>query len=324
MAALPGEPNRQSRGYAAALLSAGVLSTTAIFIRQLTHAFGLPPLVLAFWRDGLVALSLLALLGVLGRGHARAARRQAWFLIVYGLVLAVFNALWIISVARNGAAVATVLVYCSAGFTALLGWWLLGERLDWVKLVAVALTLGGCVLVAEALDPAAWNANLGGILTGVLSGLAYAAYSLMGRSASQRGLDPWTTVLYTFGAAAVFLLLFNLIPAGLLPAGLGGVDKLLWLGPSLAGWGLLLALAAGPTLLGFGLYNMSLADLPSSVANLILTLEPVFTAALAYVLFGERLKIVQLAGSVMILGGVVFLRVFEGRRAPRARVPGAA
>ena len=105
-------------------------------------------------------------------------------------VLALFNSLWTLSVSLNGAAVSTVLVYCSAGFTALLGWWLLKERLGWTKLLAVVISLGGCVLVSGALDPSAWGANLIGIVTGVLSGLGYAGYSLMGRSASQRGVEP--------------------------------------------------------------------------------------------------------------------------------------
>ena len=65
-------------------------------------------------------------------------------------------------------------------------------------------------------------------------------------------------------------------------------------------------------MLGFGLYNVSLGYLPSSVANLIVTLEPAFTAVIAYFLFGERLNRVQFGGSLLILVGVVFFRVYEG------------
>jgi drug/metabolite transporter (DMT)-like permease len=75
----------------------------------------------------------------------------------------------------------------------------------------------------------------------------------------------------------------------------------------------LLLLAAGPTLAGFGTYNVSLSYLPSSVTNLIVTLEPAFTVVIAYVFLGERLTWVQLGGGLMILGGVVFLRIYEGR-----------
>jgi drug/metabolite transporter (DMT)-like permease len=274
--------------------------------------------VLAFWRDGFVALTLLPVLGLLRPLLLRVRPQHLLYLVIYGLVLAIFNALWTTSVALNGAAISTVLAYCSAGFTALLGWWFLKERLDWAKLVAVALSLGGCVLVSGVLDPAAWRLNLMGILTGVLSGLLYAIYTLMGRSASQRGLNPWTTLFYTFGFASLFLLLFNLMPGQFLPGVAGGFAGFFWLGNALAGWGILYLLAAGPTVLGFGLYNVSLGYLPSSVANLIVTLEPAFTAVIAYFLFGERLNGLQLGGSLMILAGVVFLRVYEGRFAGQA------
>ncbi len=305
---------RFTRGYAVAIAAAAILSTTAIFIRYLTQTYDMPALVLAFWRDLLVCLTLVpafllfrpALLQP-GRGHIR-------YLATFGLVLAAFNALWTLSVALNGAAAATVLVYSSAGFTALLGRWLLRERLGWGKLAAVALSLAGCAMVSGALAAGAWRTNLTGITTGVLSGLGYAAYTLMGRSAAQRGLNPWTTVLYAFAFATAFLLLVNLGVAGPLPGAASHPTDLLWLRNSAVGWGILLLLAAGPTVAGFGLYNVSLSYLPSSVANLVVSLEPAFTVVAAYLLFGERLVAVQFAGGGLILAAVVLLRAYEGRQ----------
>ncbi len=301
-----------TRGYTVAFTSAVILSTTAIFIRYLTQTYHLPALVLAFWREVVVALTMLLALGLLKPALLRVERSHLRFLVWYGLALALFNSLWTLSVSLNGAAVSTVLVYCSTGFTALLGWWLLKERLGWAKLLAVALCLGGCVFISGAIDPAAWRVNLLGIITGILSGLFYAIYSLLGRSASQRGLNPWTTLVYTFGFASVFMMGFNLLGQGFLPGAITRPADFFWLGNSWAGWGILLVLAMGPTLAGMGLYNVSLSLLPSSVANLVVSLEPAFTAAIAYFLLGERLTLVQVGGSLMILGGVVFLRIYEG------------
>lgn len=313
--AQPAHPVNLARGYPIAVIAAAILSTTAIFIRYLTQTYHIPALVLAFWRDIFVGLTLLPALGLLRPALLKAGRRHLPYLLAYGFVLAIFNSLWTLSVALNGAASATVMVYCSAGFTALLGRWLLKERLGWAKLVAVAFSLGGCVLVAGALDPAAWRVNLAGVLTGVLSGLAYAAYSLLGRSAAQRGLNPWTTLLYTFSFAALFLLVANLLPAGLLPGAAARPADFLWLGSAWAGWGVLFLLAAGPTVAGFGLYNVSLTHLPSSVANLVVTLEPAFTTVTAYFFLGERLNLTQIGGGLLILTGVVILRLYEGRLA---------
>lgn len=301
------------RGYTVALASSAILSTTAVFIRYLTETYHIPPLLLAFWRSFFVVLTLLFWLRWRQAALLRVSRSHLPYLVGYGLLFAVFNGLWTLSVALNGAAVATVLVYSSAAFTALLGRWLLKEPLTVAKLGAVVLCLGGCALVAEALDTAVWQQNLAGIVTGILAGLGYAGYSLMGRSAAQRGLNPWTTLLYVFGFATIFFLLVNL-PSG--EAVLGTVSSatdLFWFGNAWLGWGLVILLAAGPTAAGFGLYNISLSLLPSSVANLILTTEPAFTAVLAYFLLGEQLTGLQIAGSLLILGGVIFLRWRNGR-----------
>jgi drug/metabolite transporter (DMT)-like permease len=307
-----------SCGYTIAVASAVFLSTTAIFIRYLTLNYQIPPLVLALWRDIFVVLTLLPVLRLFHPHLLRLHRRDFSYLIIYGFVLAVFNAMWTISVSLNGAAIATVLVYCSAAFTAVLGRWILKETLGWIKLLAIGCSLAGCVLVSGSLHNTSWNANLVGIITGVLSGLYYAAYSLMGRSASQRGLNPWTTLFYTFGVAAVFLLIANLIPGGLITGAAVQAIDILWLGRAFSGWGILFLLAAGPTVAGFGLYNVSLGYLPSSVANLVVTLEPAFTTVTAFFLLGERLNLTQIAGSLMILAGVVFLRIFDGWFAGRS------
>jgi drug/metabolite transporter (DMT)-like permease len=302
-----------ARGYPIAVLSAVILSTTAVFIRFLTQTFHMPALVLACWRDIFVAVAMVLVLAVFQPHLLRVNRSQLRYLVLYGFMLTLFNAFWTLSVALNGAAVSTVLAYSSAAFTALLGRWLLQERLGWEKLVVVAACLFGCALISGALQAEAWQTNLTGIMTGALSGLWYAGYSLMGRSASRRGLNPWTTLLYTFAVAALCLLVLNLGVGGALPGAARSASDMLWLRSSVQGWLVLFVLAAGPTVAGFGLYNVSLSYLPSSVANLILTLEPAFTAAIAYLFLRERLTPIQIVGSLLILAGVIFLRLSEGR-----------
>jgi drug/metabolite transporter (DMT)-like permease len=268
--------------------------------------------VLAFWRELIVALTMLITLGLIRPAWLRVGSSNLGYLAIFGLMLALFNSLWTLAVSLDGAAVGTVLVYCSAAFTALLGWWLLKERLGWAKILAVAVSLGGCVLVSGALGPAAWKLHLVGTVSGVLAGLMWAIYSLMGRSAAQRGLNPWTTLFYTFGFAAIFMLFVNLISAGHIPGAAIQPSDFLWLGKAWIGWGILFLLSVGPTLCGYGVYNVALTYLPSSVVNLIATSEPVFTAITAYILLGERLTWIQIIGSLLTLGGVVFLRIYEG------------
>jgi drug/metabolite transporter (DMT)-like permease len=292
-------------------------SFTAVFISRLTGYYGLRPLLLAFWRDFFVSLFLLALLVAARRRLPRIERRQVPFLLFYGLLLAGFNTVWTLSVPLNGAAVSTVLVYGSLAFIIPLSRWLFQEQITPAKLAGLALSLAGCALAAGAFDALAWDARPLGIAVGLLSGLMFACYSLAGKQAARRGLGNWETMLFSFAFASLFLLLFNLLPG----AGTGGLPgRLLPQLPPL-GWLLLVTLALVPTLLGYGLYNLSMRYLPVSVANLIATLEPAFTAAEAYLLLGEGLRPVQVAGSLLIVAAVVLVQVSETTRAAARAAP---
>jgi drug/metabolite transporter (DMT)-like permease len=298
--------SRLSRGYLYCIAGTVFLSTSAIFIRYLTETYHIPALVLAFWRDLMLALTLGLVFLVFRRVRLKLPHGQMRFMLVYGLILSLFNSLWTISVALNGAAVSTVLAYSSAGFTAVLGWRLFGEQLGPVKILAVSLSLLGCVFVSGAYNPESWQFNPLGVITGLLSGLAFAAYSLMGKEAAERSINPWTVLLYAFGFAAIFLFIYNWLTP-VLPQGVSSTN-LLWLGHAYAGWLMLILLAVGPTIGGFGLYTVSLNYLPASVANIIATLEPVMTSIQAYVLLGERFTIPQWIGSLFIISGVIVLR----------------
>jgi drug/metabolite transporter (DMT)-like permease len=308
-AASPRSLSALSKGYAIAIVGTIIWSSTAVFIRYLTETYQMPPLVLAFWRDFFVAVILVTIFSAANRSLLRLERRHVRFIILNGLILSLFNSAWTFSVALNGAAVSTVLAYSSAAFTALIGWKWLNEELGPAKILAVGLSMIGCAFVSGAYQPANWQVNPIGIAAGLISGVGFAAYTLMSKTATQRGINSWTALLYTFGTGAMFLLIFNLLP--LPPSGTPGILQLNWLGSTWMGWAVLVGLAFWPTIGGYGLYTYSLSYLPASVGNLIATLEPSFTALQSYVLLAERFTTPQVVGSLLIIAGVIILRIYE-------------
>src|SRR5659263_708218 len=86
-----GERSDLARGYPIAVASAIILSTTAIFIRYLTQTYNMPALVLAFWRDSFVALTMLTVLAILHPRLLRVERRDVGYLVAYGLILTMFE-----------------------------------------------------------------------------------------------------------------------------------------------------------------------------------------------------------------------------------------
>jgi len=302
-----------SRGYLIGVSATVLLSTTGILISYLSTTYKLPSLVLAFWRDCFVVFGLLIVFALFSRPSFRLGGSHWKFLILYGLTLALFNSMWTFSVQFNGAAVATILAYSSPAITAILSYLFLKEVITQVKLISIVLSLIGTALVAGAMNPSVWKVNPLGILFGLLTGLLYACYSLIGKTAANKSIDAWTTMLYGFSNAIVFLFLFNLLINSL--SGQSLFSNFFWLGSSVSGWGILLFLGIGPTIGGFGLYLMSLKHLPATVANLIAALEPALTAIWAYFLLNEQLTFIQIIGSLLVFSSVILLRLGEGRGA---------
>lgn len=298
-----------SSGYLIALVATILWSTTGPFISYLNKTYGLPSLVLAFWRDLFVSFGMLVGLFLFSQARFHLERVHWGFMIFYGLTLAIFNSMWTFSVQYNGAAVATVLAFSSPAMTAILSYIVFKEKIGWIKIISILLSLVGMVFVSGAHDPAIWRLNAAGIIFGLLTGLFFAIYNLEGKHASDERIDSWTALLYSFASATFFLLLFNL---GMdLFSSKPAFGEMLWLGNSVSGWGILFFLGVAPTLGGFGLYTMSMRFIPATSANLVATLEPAFTAIWAYLFLSEMLTGVQLLGGLLILAGVVLLRVSE-------------
>jgi drug/metabolite transporter, DME family len=294
-----------TKGYLIAIVGIIFWSMTGILIGYLVNNYHMPALLLAFWRNLLVCIAMLPALYMIRRSLLRVDRSQIKFFAFYGLVLAIFNSIWVLSVQTNGASVSTVLVYSSAGFTAIFAWWFFNEKLHLPKIVAIILSLIGCVLVSNAYNPEVWNVNPLGIITGLISGVLFAGYSMFGKEAAKRNLNPWTSLLYSFAFASLFTLIFNLFP--ILPGAAGSFGALVPALP-LNGWLVLIVLSFIPTLMGFGLYNTSLKYLPASTASLLASSEPALTAVEAYIFLNERMTAVQVVGSLIILSAVILMR----------------
>lgn len=303
--------SRSSQGFIIALTATVIWSTTGPIISYLSRNYSLPSLVLAFWRDLFVSFGMFAGLMIFSRARFLLDRKHWGFMVLYGLTLAIFNSMWTFSVQYNGAAVATVMAFSSPAMTAILSRIVLKEQFSPIKIFSILLSLGGIVFVSGAYDPASWNLNPLGIIFGLFSGLLFAIYNLEGKHASDTHIDSWTALLYSFAWATVFLFFFT-IGNDVFITHKPMFSDLMWLGDSVNGWGLLFFLGVAPTLGGFGLYTLSIRYLSPTVANLIATLEPAFTAVWAYLFLSEQLTKPQLMGSALLFVGIILLRVKDG------------
>ncbi len=301
--AVPAHREVPIRGYTIVLSGTVIWALTGIIIKVLLTTYQMNSLVIAFWRVFFVTAFLFIVLLAVSPRSLRVSLRDIPLFLLYGLVgVAMHQIVWIGSVQYNGAAVATVLIYISPAFVAIFASRFLREKFDRDKLIALLLTIAGCVLVARAYDLSQVELNPLGLSAGVGSGITFATYSLVGRVVTRR-YSPWTSIFYAFLFGTGFLL-----PVAFLGTQFVYGTQFVPTHVAFDGWLVLVFLALGPTLGGFGAYTIGLSHLPASVASILAAFEPVTTAIVAYLVFGEMLDPLQLIGAGLILWSVVMLR----------------
>lgn len=295
-----------SRGVAIALVGTVIWAATGVLIDYILNHYPITPLTLAFWRDLFTALTLFIAIGIVRPRALRITWRDLPFLALFGgVVLAGFNILWTVSINYNGGAVATVLAYCAPVFTVVLARVFLKEAITWRRVLAVILSLSGCILVVRAYSAEVWQINPEGIVFGLGSGLGFAFYSLAGRWSRTRFTNAFTVTTYGFLFATLALRLTQT------------PETALSLGTQWSGWGLIALLAVGPTVGGYGLYMLSLRSLEASVASLIASLEPAFTAIMSLIFLGRWLELDQWGGTALVLLAVVLTQTDSGPKPER-------
>lgn len=263
---------------------------------------------LVWLRSGVAAAVCLALAG---RGFwadlRRSSRRDRWLMAAIGIALLLSQWCYIAAVERIGVTAATPIALCVPPvLVAVVSALAFGEALTGRLLLALAGALLGTVLLIDG--PAGAASPDEGLLPGVLLALAaataIAAHTLgSGRLAGRHGalLPPAVGFMVAVLAAAALAL-----------------GRGVSLNQPVAGWLLVLYLGVAPAALASLLFQRGLRHVPASTATIVILVEPLTAAALAWALFGERLGLPEAAGGAPPIASILLL---TGRS---ARASGAA
>jgi drug/metabolite transporter (DMT)-like permease len=306
-------------GYLLTILAAVVWAATSPTIKYLLDTLQVPALAIAFWRDAFIAVACgLVLLAVRPRLLLVSRRELRGLAVVGAISIGIYHALWVFSVALNGAAVAVVLIYTFPTFVTIGAWLLFGERIRWPQVAALGLALLGCALLVRAYDPAVFQVSWLGTLVGLATGITHAGYVLY----SQRSVEtrsPWTSLTYTMLFGSIMLLILWYASAAFGATAATGADSVVQaVGTSATTWLALLLLALGPTLGGYALFTLALRYIPGRLASLAVMLEAPVSVLLAVIFLGERLESLQLLGIGLILGAVGLPRLLAGEESQAA------
>jgi len=217
-----------------------------------------------------------------------------------GVYLAADVAVWHYSIQMTTVANSTLLANVAPVFVVLAGWILFRTRVTGTYLIGLAAAMTGVFILSRASLSLSQDHFIGDLL-GVLTAVFYAAYQMSVERLRKR-FSTVTIMKYAIPASALIML----------PVALASGDDLLPV--TLAGWGFLIALAAGPQVFGQGLIAWALAHLPVAFASVSVLVQPVTAALVAWALFGEQIGAQQAAGGVIVLAGIMLARRGSLRR----------
>jgi drug/metabolite transporter (DMT)-like permease len=251
------------------------------------------------------ALVGLTLLLAATRPSAFAVRaRELPLLLVLGIGgLALVQWSYFFAIDRLAIGIALLIQYLAPILVALFARFVLKETVRRRIWLALALSLGGLVLVVEL-----WH---GGRLSGAgvaaagLAAISYALYILVAESGVRRR-DPISLSCYGFLFAALFWAVLE--PWWSFPAARVGEDVSL-LGnladTQLPAWTLIVWMVVLGTIVPFALVVGALVHISATRAGIIAMLEPVVAIVVAWAWLGESLAAVQIGGAALTLGGIV-------------------
>ncbi|MBW2699938.1 MAG: DMT family transporter [Deltaproteobacteria bacterium] len=255
------------------------------------------PVAIAAWRLLLASLLLAPLAGRRLWELWTLGCREKALLVLAGVALALHFFAWITAVQWTSVANAAIFFAINPVLTATAAWLIYGERASWRLGIAIAVGLGGVVIIGvDDLDFS--SAALAGDAMALLCSVLFTVYFLAGKGLRSK-IDNRAYVTGIYGIAA--LLSFGV----LLVMGLPLVDY------SEQTWLCFVLMALVPTMIGHTSFNHALRYIKAGRISALTLSEPLMAAVVAYYSWGESMRPAAIFGYGLIVFSV-FVQLSDG------------
>lgn len=280
-----GQPSRrQARlGYLKIATAAVIWGSLGVFVRS-TH---LPYYTILFWRVAFAMAGIFVGIILTGRARHLAVRRRVhWlYLLIAGLGLTVNWLLFFYALQVTKIATAVLLTYTAPVLTAVLAYFFLKEHIGPAVLGALAIAIGGVMLIA---GPAALSAtgSPAGILAALGSAFTYAGLVVFAKRImtfiSIESLLFYENVVTVLAMLAFFTMRVPLPATGLQ-------------------WAMLATMGLVHTALAGTLYLSGLKSVRAQTSGILTYLDPLSATIFAAIFLAETPTALTLAGGALIL-----------------------
>lgn len=278
-----------------------ILTAAALFgfngnISRLLFDEGMTPVTLVEFRMLIGGICLLLVLSIGRHSGLKLPRRNWGWIIAFGLSLAMVTYTYFVAISRLPIAIALVIQFSAPSWMAL-GEAIWRRRLPSVHvIIAIILTFTGIVFLTGLWKQSLNGLDSLGLLFACLSVLAYIVYLLLGRRVG-RDIPSITATAYGAIVAGVFWLCVE--PPWTIPANTWTPHNLL----------LMLIVGIVGMAIPFSLTLGALRRLDATRVGIASMLELVSAGIIAYFWLGQYLDLVQVAGGVLVMAGIVILQL---------------
>ena len=289
------EKSKRNIGPLLIILAGCFWGSMGIFVRRLS-TFGFSPIQIVALRITVAALAFSLLLLIKDRSGFRIALRDLPLFLGLGFgSILFFTVCYFSAITIMPLSTAAILLYTSPIWIMLMSVLFFREKLNRIKLIALALAFAGCVLVSGISGE---GLTMTGLLLGLGSGIGYGLYSILGTIALRK-YSPYTVTTYTF--------LFAAAGSWLVCSPADMISKFS-AAENLAGLLLFCVLTGLVTaVIPFLAYTLGLRTVEASRAGILATIEPLVATLVGIVVFSEPLTLLSGLGIVLILAAVVLL-----------------
>ena len=294
--ALKPKRTAQRMGYLYAALAAIFWAVSGSAAKYLFHS-GVTAFQLMQLRLTITVLGLLMWLLMRNPRLLKIRKKDIFYFTVIGSVgMAACQFTYLFAISKIHVAAAILLQYTAPSFIALHAVVFAKDRLRPSTVIALVGATVGCYLVVGAYNLEILSMNLVGIVSGLLSGVTFAWYSIHGEYGMRR-YNPWTVIFYAMlFAAIIWNILHPPFEAFLRPY-------------RLVEWGWILYIGIMGTLVPFGFYLEGVNLIRSTRASITATLEPITAGIISYLFLSEMMEPLQMTGGVLVIGSVILLQL---------------
>ena len=262
------------------------------------------------WLRALIASPVCILMAwrALGRDLFRTTPRDLVLMSLLGVLLIVYQFLYLAAINRIGVSAATLISLCGAPVVvAVASAVFLGQKMTGRTIAALCGALLGTAMIVGWRTGGTGDTRdtVIGVALSVCSAIGVATHFIFsGRIANRQ--HPWRPLAIGFTVGAIVFT----------PLALSrGISFEL----SASAWSWLIFLAIGPSAFAYAMLQRGLQNVSASDASIVTLLEPLTAAILATYLFGERLGLVGWFGAGLLLSSIALLSFTAGRA--KSRVP---